>query len=193
VTQREVGIDVPSFPEALRRALRQDPDIILVGEMRDLETISTAISAAETGHIVFATLHTTGSAKTIDRIVDAFPTNQQEQIRTQLSTTLVAVISQLLLPTADGKGRVAAFEIMIANDPIRALCRKGETYKINSSIQTAGRDGMILLDDYLFNLWNAQKITYNDMMRVSQDPDQLEKKVREFTEKLKKGTAPVAK
>jgi len=110
-----------------------------------------------------------------------------------LSTTLVAVISQLLLPTADGKGRVAAFEIMIANDPIRALCRKGETFKINSSIQTAGRDGMILLDDYLFNLWNAQKITYNDMMRVSQDPDQLEKKVREFTEKLKKGTAPVAK
>ena len=185
ITQREVGIDVPTFPEALRRALRQDPDIILVGEMRDLETISTAISAAETGHIVFATLHTTGSAKTIDRIVDAFPTNQQEQIRTQLSTTLVAVISQLLLPTADGKGRVAAFEIMMANDPIRALCRKGETFKINSHIQTAGKEGMILLDDYLFNLWNAQKITYNDMMRVCQDPDQLEKKVREFTEKLK--------
>ena len=193
VTQREVGTDVPSFPEALRRALRQDPDVILVGEMRDLETISTAISAAETGHIVFATLHTTGSAKTIDRIVDAFPTNQQEQIRTQLSTTLVAVISQLLLPTADGKGRVAAFEIMMANDPIRALCRKGETYKINSHIQTAGKEGMILLDDYLFNLWNAQKITYNDMMRVCQDPDQLEKKVREFTEKMKRngGAAPV--
>ncbi|HLX62607.1 MAG TPA: type IV pilus twitching motility protein PilT [Planctomycetota bacterium] len=185
VTQREVGVDVPSFPEALRRALRQDPDVVLVGEMRDLETIATAITAAETGHVVFATLHTTGSAKTIDRIVDAFPTNQQEQIRTQLSTTLIAVISQLLLPTADGKGRVAAFEIMMANDPIKALCRKGETYKIPSHIQTAGKEGMILLDDYLFNMWVATKITYNDMMRVSQDPDQLEKKVREYTEKMK--------
>ncbi len=189
VTQREVGVDVPSFPEALRRALRQDPDIILVGEMRDLETIATAITAAETGHIVFATLHTTGSAKTIDRIVDAFPTNQQEQIRTQLSTTLIAVISQLLLPSADGKGRVAAFEIMMASDPIKALCRKGETFKINSHIQTAAKEGMILLDDYLFNLWATQKLTYNDMMRVSQDPEQLEKKVREYTEKLKRAGA----
>jgi twitching motility protein PilT len=193
VTQREVGIDVPSFPEALRRALRQDPDIILVGEMRDLETISTAITAAETGHIVFATLHTTGSAKTIDRIVDAFPTNQQEQIRTQLSTTLIAVISQLLLPSADGKGRIAAFEIMMANDPIKALCRKGETYKINSHIQTAGKEGMILLDDYLFNMWTTNKITYSDMMRVCQDPEQLEKKAREYTEKNKPGGTGKAK
>lgn len=189
VTQREVGVDVPSFPEALRRALRMDPDVVLVGEMRDLETIATAITAAETGHIVFATLHTTGSAKTIDRIVDAFPTNQQEQIRTQLSTTLIAVISQLLLPSADGKGRIAAFEIMMANDPIKALCRKGETFKINSHIQTAAKEGMILLDDYLFNLWATQKLTYNDMMRVSQDPEQLEKKVREYTEKLKRAGA----
>ena len=186
VTQREVGTDVPSFPDALRRALRQDPDVVLVGEMRDLETIATAITAAETGHIVFATLHTTGSAKTIDRIVDAFPTNQQEQVRTQLSTSLIAVISQILLPTADGKGRCAAFEIMLASDPIKALCRKGETYKMNSHIQTAAKDGMILMDDFLFNLWTMQKINYNDMMRMSTDSEQLEKKVREYTEKLKR-------
>ncbi|MCY3017801.1 MAG: type IV pilus twitching motility protein PilT [Planctomycetota bacterium] len=186
VTQRELGIDVPSFPEALKRALRQDPDVVLVGEMRDLETISTAITAAETGHLVFATLHTTGAAETINRIVDAFPTNQQAQIRTQLAATLVAVISQTLIPTADGKGRVAAFELMFANDPIKALMRKGETYKINSHIQTAGKEGMILLDDFLFNLWTRQRITYNDMMRRSQEPEMLEQKVREYTEMLKR-------
>jgi twitching motility protein PilT len=185
VTQRELNIDVPTFPEALRRALRQDPDVILVGEMRDLDTISTAISAAETGHLVFATLHTTGAAETINRIVDAFPTNQQAQIRTQLAATMVAVISQTLLPTADGKGRVAAFELMFANDAIRALMRKGETFKINSHIQTAGKEGMILLDDFLFNLWTTQRITYNEMMRRSQEPDMLEKKVREYTEMMK--------
>jgi len=186
VTQRELGIDVPSFPEALRRALRQDPDIVLVGEMRDLDTIATAITAAETGHIVFATLHTTGAAETINRIVDAFPTQQQAQIRTQLSATLIAVISQILLPTADGKGRVAAFELMFANDPIKALMRKGETFKMNSHIQTAGREGMILMDDFLFNLWTTQKVTYNEMMRRAQDPEQLEKKVREYTEMMKR-------
>ena len=186
VTQRELGVDVPTFVEALRRALRQDPDVVLVGEMRDLETISTAITAAETGHLVFATLHTTGAAETINRIVDAFPTNQQAQIRTQLAATLVAVISQSLIPTADGKGRVAAFELMFANDPIKALMRKGETFKINSHIQTAGKEGMILLDDFLFNLWTSQKITYNDMMRKSAEPEMLEKKVREYTEMLKR-------
>ena len=185
VTQRELGVDVPNFVEALRRALRQDPDVILVGEMRDLETISTAITAAETGHLVFATLHTTGAAETINRIVDAFPTNQQAQIRTQLAATLVAVISQSLIPTADGKGRVAAFELMFANDPIRALMRKGETYKINSCMQTSGKEGMILLDDFLFNLWTTQKITYLDMMRKSQEPEMLETKVRSYTEMLK--------
>jgi len=186
VTQRELGVDVPSFVEALKRALRQDPDVILVGEMRDLETISTAITAAETGHLVFATLHTTGAAETINRIVDAFPTNQQAQIRTQLAATLIAVVSQTLVPSADGKGRVAAFELMFANDPIKALMRKGETFKINSHIQTAGKEGMILLDDFLFNLWTSQKITYNDMMRRSQEPEMLEKKVREYTEMLKR-------
>jgi len=185
ITQRELNSDVPSFPEALRRALRQDPDVILVGEMRDLETIQVAITSAETGHLVFATLHTTGAAETINRIVDAFPTNQQAQIRTQLAATMVAVISQTLLPTADGTGRIAAFELMFSSDAIRALMRKGETYKINSHIQTSGKEGMILLDDFLFNLWTAQKITYNVMMQRSQDPEMLEQKVRDFTEMMK--------
>ncbi|MCK6473517.1 MAG: type IV pilus twitching motility protein PilT [Planctomycetes bacterium] len=185
VTQREIGNDVPDFPEALRRALRQDPDVILVGEMRDLETISTAITAAETGHLVFGTLHTTGAAETINRIVDAFPTNQQAQIRTQLAATMIAVISQTLLPTADNSGRVAAFELMISTDAIESLIRKGETFKINSHIQTGGKEGMILLDDYLFNLWSSQRITYAEMMRRCVDPPSLEKKVRDYTEAMR--------
>jgi twitching motility protein PilT len=185
VTQRELGIDVPGFAEALKRALRMDPDVVLVGEMRDLETIETAITAAETGHLVFGTLHTTGAAETINRIVDAFPTDRQEQIRTMLSATLISVISQALLPTADGKGRVAAFEIMFVNDPIKALMRKGETFKINSHIQTGANEGMILLDDFLFNLWSNQRITYNEMMRRCQDPPSLEKKVRDYTELMR--------
>jgi twitching motility protein PilT len=186
VTQRELNVDVNTFAEALRRALRQDPDVILVGEMRDLETIETAITAAETGHLVMATLHTTGAAETINRIVDVFPTNQQAQVRTQLAATLIAVISQTLVPTADNTGRIAAFELMFASDAIRALMRKGETYKINSHIQTSGKEGMILLDDYLFNLWTSQKITYNEMMRRSQDPEALETKVRAYTEEMRK-------
>jgi twitching motility protein PilT len=153
--------------------------------MRDLETISVAITSAETGHLVMGTLHTTGAAETINRIVDAFPTNQQAQVRTQLASTLIAVISQTLLPTADGTGRIAAFELMFASDAIKALMRKGETYKINSHIQTSGKEGMILLDDFLFNLWTAQKITYNVMMQRSQDPEMLEQKVRDFTEMMK--------
>ncbi len=181
VTQREIGNDVPNFADALRRALRQDPDVILVGEMRDLDTIQTAITAAETGHLVFATLHTTGAAETINRIVDAFPPDQQNQIRAQLGSTLVAVVSQTLLPTLDKKGRVAAFEIMISNDAIRHLLMKGETNKIVSHIQTGSRDGMILLDDYLFNLWTGQRIDYQNMMRICQDPQTLERKVQEYT------------
>lgn len=188
VTQRELGNHVPSFSEALRRGLRMDPDVMLVGEMRDLETIAAAITAAETGHLVFATLHTTGAADTIDRIVDAFPTNQQEQIRIQLAETLIAVISQALMPRLDPtdpegkrvKGRIAAFELMFCNDAIRALIRKAETFKIDSHIQTGGREGMILLDDFLFNLWVAGKISYAEMMRRSQNPLQLENKVREY-------------
>ncbi len=180
ISQREVGLDVPSFEEGLRRALRQDPDVILVGEMRDLETIEAAIRAAETGHLVFATLHTTGAAKTIDRIIDVFPPEQQEQIRSQLSTSLAAAISQQLLPLADGKGRVAAFEIMLMKDSIANLIRKNETYKIDSDIQTGRHEGMVLLDDYLYRLYTARRITFNDMMRCSSKPDQLEKKVKDL-------------
>src|SRR5262249_32669497 len=149
VTQREIGVDVPNFAEGLRRALRQDPDIILVGEMRDLETMDAAITAAETGHLVFGTLHTTGAAKTIDRIVNAFPNNQQEQIRIQLSTVLQAVISQLLLPRHDNPGRIAAFEVMINTPSIAALIRDNKTFRINSDIQTGAKYGMVTLDGFL--------------------------------------------
>ena len=148
VTQREVGVDVPNFAEALRRALRQDPDMILVGEMRDLETIEAAITAAETGHLVFGTLHTTGAAKTIDRIVNAFPTNQQEKIRIQLSTVMQAVISQLLVPRVDKPGRVAVFEIMINTPSIAALIRDNKTFRIQSDIQTGAKWGMVTLDSF---------------------------------------------
>jgi len=185
VTHREIGSDTPNFAEALRRALRQDPDIILVGEMRDLETIAAAISAAETGHLVFGTLHTTGAAKTIDRIVDAFPTNQQEQIRTQMATALVSVLSQQLLPTKDG-GRVAAYELMILNPAIATMIRKNETFKINSVIQTCGDEGMILLDDHLFNLYRTGRVAYSDIMQRSNYPEHLEEKVRQFREEMQK-------
>ena len=173
VTQREIGVDVPSFSEALRRALRQDPDVILVGEMRDLETMEAAITAAETGHLVLATLHTTGAARTVDRIVDAFPTNQQEQIRTQLSTSLVAVISQALMPRKDGPGRIAAFEIMIATPSIRALIRDNKTFRITSDIQTGGKWGMQTLDSHLIQLWREGKISYEEMVTKAQDTEEL--------------------
>src|SRR5437763_722237 len=133
---RERGVDVPNFAEALRRVLRQDPDVIMVGEMRDLETMDAAITAAETGHLVFGTLHTTGAAKTIDRLVNAFPTNQQEQIRIQLSTVLQAVISQLLIPRVDKPGRVAIFEIMVHTPSIAALIRDNKTFRIQSDLHT---------------------------------------------------------
>ena len=171
VIQRELGVDVPSFKEALRRALRQDPDVILVGEMRDLETMEAAITAAETGHLVFATLHTTGAARTVDRIVDAFPTDQQEQIRTQLASTLKAVISQLLLPRSDRPGRVAAFEVMISTPAIEALIRDNKTFRIRSDIQTGGNRGMFTLDDHLFALHQQGKISYEEMITHVEDRD----------------------
>jgi twitching motility protein PilT len=181
ITQREVGVDVPSFAECLRRCLRSDPDVILVGEMRDLETIQAAITAAETGHLVFATVHTTGSANTVNRIIDAFPTEQQEQVRTQMADSLEAVISQVLIPTADGEGRVAAFEIMFNTDAIRNLVRENKTFRINSFIQTSGKLGMILLDDFMFGLWAQGRVTFQDMLRRSQDPESLQQKVKEYT------------
>ena len=178
VTQREIGTDVPTFSEALRRALRQDPDVILVGEMRDLETMEAAITAAETGHLVFATLHTTGAARTVDRIVDAFPTNQQEQIRTQLSTSIVAVISQILLPRKDAPGRVAAFEIMIATPSIRSLIRDNKTFRITSDLQTGGKWGMQTLDSHLIELWRSGKISYEDLVTKAQDTEEVMQTIR---------------
>jgi twitching motility protein PilT len=179
VTQREIGVDVPSFKEALKRALRQDPDVILVGEMRDLETMEAAITAAETGHLVFATLHTTGAARTVDRIVDAFPTDQQEQIRTQLSVGIVAVVSQLLLVRADRPGRVAAFEIMISTPSIQALIRDNKTYRITSDIQTGAKHGMITLDAHLLALYQAGAIRYEDLITKAQDPQTIIQKLQE--------------
>ncbi len=180
VTQREVGQDVPSFSEAIRRALRQDPDVILIGEMRDLETISAAITAAETGHLVFATLHTTGATTTVDRIIDAFPTDQQEQVRTQLSVGLVAVISQLLLKRIDKPGRVAAFEIMFSTPSIRSRIRDNKTFMIDSDIQTGAKFGMISLDTHLLNLYQAGIIGYNDLITKSKDPDTIVEKLKEM-------------
>jgi twitching motility protein PilT len=174
VTQREVGADVPSFPEAMRRVLRQDPDVVLLGEMRDLDTISAAITAAETGHLVFGTLHTTGSARTVDRIIDAFPANQQEQIRAQLSVSILAVVSQVLLPRADGRGRVAAFEVMLMTPAIGNLIRKNETNKILSTLQTSRRMGMVTLDDFLLDLVRRELITRETALDAAQSPADLE-------------------
>lgn len=178
VTQREIGVDVNSFSEALRRALRQDPDVMLVGEMRDLETMEAAITAAETGHLVFATLHTTGAARTVDRIVDAFPTNQQEQIRTQLASSILAVISQLLLVREDKPGRVAAFEIMISTPSIRALIRDGKTYRIDSDIQTGAKWGMNTLDSHLLSLYERGMISYESVLTSAQDVDAIAEKIQ---------------
>jgi twitching motility protein PilT len=172
VNQREIGNDVPTFSEALRRALRQDPDVILVGELRDLETIEAAISAAETGHVVFGTLHTTGAQGTVNRIIDAFPTNQQEQVRTQLSTAILGVLSQTLLPKIGG-GRVAAYEVLVCTPAIGNLIRENKTFRINSAIQTGAKLGMQLLDDHLFKLWNEKKVTEDDVLAKAQNYDDL--------------------
>lgn len=180
VTQREVNVDVPNFAEALRRVLRQDPDIILVGEMRDLETIEAAITAAETGHLVFGTLHTTGAAKTIDRIVNAFPMNQQEMIRIQLSTVLQAVISQLLLPRCDKPGRVAVYEIMMNTPSIAALIRDNKTFRIASDIQTGAKFGMVTLDGYLMEKYQQGIISREECINKCQDPVTMLQKLQEY-------------
>ncbi len=159
VTQRELHVDTPSFANALRGALRQDPDVILVGEMRDLETMEAAITAAETGHLVFGTLHTIGSAQTVDRIIDQFPANQQEQIRSVLSVTLTSILSQTLIPKASGKGRIAAFEIMHNTPAVANLIRERKTNRLTSIIQTSAKQGMITLDDYLVMLYRKNLIT----------------------------------
>src|SRR5215212_423631 len=180
VTQREVGVDVPNFAEALRRALRQDPDMVLVGEMRDLETIEAAITAVETGHLVFGTLHTTGAAKTIDRLVNAFPVNQQEMIRIQLSTVLQCVVSQLLIPRIDKPGRVAIFEIMINTPSIAALIRDNKTFRIQSDIQTGAKYGMVTLDSFLIEKYLAGMIAREEVVTKSQDPVTVQAKLQEL-------------
>jgi twitching motility protein PilT len=176
VNQREIGVDTPSFSEAIRRALRQDPDVILVGEMRDLETIEAAISAAETGHIVFATLHTNSAQGTINRIIDAFPGNLQDQIRTQLSTTLIGVLAQTLLPKIGG-GRVAAFETLVVTPAVGNLIRENKTFRINSAIQTGAKFGMQLLDDNLFDLWISEQVEMEDVLSKAHDPDALARRI----------------
>ncbi|MCG3126957.1 MAG: Twitching mobility protein [Phycisphaerae bacterium] len=177
ITQREVGIDVPSFAEALRRCLRMDPDVILVGEMRDLETMEAAIRAAETGHLVFGTLHTTGAQGTINRIIDAFPVDQQEQIRVQLSTTLIAVLSQTLLPVMEGTGRVAAYEFLVVTPAIANLVRENKTYRIDSSIQTGKKYGMQLLDEHLWKLYEAGTCPGDECLERARHPGDFQEKM----------------
>jgi twitching motility protein PilT len=163
---------VPTFAEAIRRALRQDPDVILVGEMRDLETIEAAITAAETGHIVFGTLHTTGAQGTVNRIIDVFPTTQQEQIRTQLSTSILGIVSQALLPKIGG-GRVAAYEMLVVTPAIGNLIRENKTYRITSSIQTGQKLGMQLLDDHMLRLWQQGIVDKKEILFRANNPDDL--------------------
>ena len=184
VTQREVHVDVPSFSEAIRRALRQDPDVILVGEMRDLETIEAAISAAETGHLVFGTLHTNSAAKTVDRIVDAFPANMKDMIRTQLASSLVAVISQVLCKKVGG-GRIASYEIMVNTTSIGSLIRENKTFRISSDIQTGANLGMITLDTHLMSLVNRELVSPDEALEKAQDPNVMREKFVQLGMKLK--------
>ena len=184
VTQREVHVDVPSFSEALRRALRQDPDVIMVGEMRDLETIEAAITAAETGHLVFGTLHTNSAAKTVDRIVDAFPANMKDMIRTQLASSLIAVVSQTLCKKVGG-GRIAAYEIMVTTTSIGALIRENKTFRITSDIQTGANLGMITLDTHLMSLVNRELVSPDEALEKSQDPNIMREKFQQLGLKLR--------
>jgi twitching motility protein PilT len=176
VNQREIGVDVPEFKEGIRRALRMDPDVILVGEMRDLETIHAAIEAAETGHVVFATLHTSGAASTINRIIDVFPQNQQDQIRTQLSTALMGVLSQALLPKKP-EGLIAAYEMMVVTPALQNLIRENKVYRIDSTIQTGRKDGMFLLDESLFRLWKEDLCEKDEVLLKTSKPAELAAKI----------------
>ncbi len=178
INQREVGVDVTSFAEAIRRALRQDPDVILVGELRDLETIEAAITAAETGHVVFGTLHTSSAAGTINRIIDVFPPNQQEQIRTQLASAIIGILAQQLIPRIGG-GRVAAFETLVVTPGIANLIRENKIFRITSAIQTGSKHGMKLLDDHLFEHWKNEVATKEDALSKANLPDDLAKRIAE--------------
>ncbi|HOO55453.1 MAG TPA: type IV pilus twitching motility protein PilT [bacterium] len=185
VNQREVGRDTGSFNMALKSALRQDPDVVLIGEMRDLETISTAITTAETGHLVLATLHTTGAAQTVDRIIDVFPPDQQNQIRMQVASNIQGVISQTLVPKAAGKGRVAAFEILVPTGALRNLIRDGKTHQIPATMQTGGRSGMITLEQSLAILIKNRVITKEMAMAKSANREHLEELLSGVTQKPK--------
>jgi len=178
VDQREIGLDTRSFASALRAALREDPDVILVGEMRDLETIATAITAAETGHLVFSSLHTNDAASTINRIIDVFPENQKEQIRTQLSMVIESVISQRLLPRADGKGRTACYEIMHTNPAIRSLIRENKIHQIPGILQTSSRSGMIIMDDAIYAAVQDGRITAETAVEYAADPVAMERRLQ---------------
>ncbi len=178
VNQREIGFDSMRYANALRAALREDPDVILVGEMRDFETISVAVTAAETGHLVLSTLHTIGAASTVDRIIDVFPPHQQQQIRVQLANVLEAVISQQLLPLQDGSGRAAAFEVMMANSAVRALIRDGKSHQLVSVMQTNRKLGMITMDESITQLFQEGKITRDIAVQFAVDPDGMAQKLR---------------
>jgi twitching motility protein PilT len=173
VNQREIGEDTHSFAGALRRVLRQDPDVILVGEMRDLETISAAITAAETGHLVLATLHTTGAPETIDRIIDVFPPHQQQQVRMQVSNSLQGVVSQTLLRSTDGRGRHMAMEIMLGVPAISNLIREGKTHQMETIIQGSGSLGMQTLDQSLKVLLNSGKVSFEEAIGKAKSPREL--------------------
>lgn len=177
VNQREIGLDTNNYANALRAALREDPDVILVGEMRDFETISVAITAAETGHLVLSTLHTIGAASTVDRVIDVFPPHQQQQIRVQFANVLEAVVSQQLLPTLDGTGRVAAFEVMHANHAVRNLIREGKSHQLASVMQTNRKLGMITMDEAITQLYYEGKIDREQAVQFAQDPDAMEMKL----------------
>jgi len=177
VHQREVGIDTKSFANGLRAALRQDPDVILVGEMRDLETISTALEAAETGHLVLATLHTNDAPQTVDRIIDVFPSHQQQQVRIQLASTLNGIISQQLFPMVDQRGRIAALEILIGTSAVKNIIREGKTHQLYSVMQTGSKFGMTTMDNYILHLYESGKITLEMALSRAYNPDYIKKRV----------------
>lgn len=177
VNQREIGLDSQSYANALRAALREDPDVILVGEMRDFETISVAITAAETGHLVLSSLHTIGAASTVDRVIDVFPPHQQQQIRVQFANVLEAVISQQLIPKADGSGRVAAFEVLHSNHAVRNLIREGKSHQLMSVMQTNRKLGMITMDEAILQLFQNGVITREMAIQFAQDPDGMLHKI----------------
>lgn len=177
VNQREIGLDSQTYASALRAALREDPDVIQVGEMRDFETISVAITAAETGHLVLSTLHTIGAASTVDRVIDVFPPHQQQQIRVQLSNVIEAVVSQQLIPTADGRGRVAAFEVLFANPAARNLIREGKTHMLGGIMQTNGKAGMITMDESILQLYKSGQINRDMAIQFATDPDNMQRRL----------------